>query len=419
MPNVDRYTSMETMKQKTVAVIGGGPAGMMAAGTACLYGACVTLYDHAGRLGKKLSITGKGRCNVTNACTIQEFLENVPRNPRFLYAALNAFSPEDTVAHFTSLGVPLKTERGRRVFPVSDKAGDITAAMRTYCAGAQCVFEHVKEITVCEDGKLTVQADTPRTFDAVIIATGGRSYPLTGSDGSGYRIARKIGHTITPIRPSLVPLESPSPLCEMMQGLSLKNVRVRVFDGNRRILFEDFGEMLFTHFGLSGPLILSASAHLGDTDLTTLTLSVDLKPALDDAMLEKRLLSDFSSCMNKDIINSLDALLPKKMHEPFLMQANIDPRKKVNSITKEERGRMAKVLRSFEFPLSAFRPIEEAIVTSGGVDVSQVIPKTMQSKRIPGLFFAGEVLDTDAYTGGYNLQIAFSTGYLAGKSAAE
>ncbi len=411
--------TMEFMKQKTIAVIGGGPAGMMAAGTALLYGGCVTLFDHTGRPGKKLSITGKGRCNVTNDCTIQQFLENVPRNPRFLYAALSAFSPQDTITHFTSLGVPLKTERGRRVFPVSDKAADITAAMRSYCDGAEWVFEHVKGVRVCEDGRLLVDADTERTFDAVIIATGGRSYPLTGSDGSGYRIARKLGHTITPIRPSLVPLESPSSLCEMMQGLSLKNVRVRVYDADHRILFEDFGEMMFTHFGLTGPLVLSASAHLGGSDLSDLTFSIDLKPALDDTTLEKRLLSDFSSCMNKDIINSLDALLPKKMHEPFLMLAQIDSRKKVHSITKEERGRMTKVLRSFDIPLSGFRPIEEAIVTSGGVDVSEVVPKTMQSKMVPGVYFAGEVLDTDAYTGGYNLQIAFSTGYLAGKSAAE
>ncbi|MBQ7314559.1 MAG: NAD(P)/FAD-dependent oxidoreductase [Clostridia bacterium] len=410
---------MTDLTQKQIAVIGGGPAGMMAAGTACLYGAAVTLYDHTGRLGKKLSITGKGRCNVTNRCTIEEFLENVPRNPRFLYAALNAFSPEDTIGHFTALGVPLKTERGRRVFPESDKAADITAAMRTYCEGADRVFEHVKAIRPQTDGTLTVVSDTERTYDAVILATGGRSYPLTGSDGSGYRIARKLGHTVTSIRPSLVPLESPSPLCEMMQGLSLKNVRVRVYDEAHRTLFEDFGEMMFTHFGLTGPVILSASAHLGDTDLSTLTVSIDLKPALDDATLEKRLLSDFSSCLNKDLINSLDALLPQKMHEPFLIQANVDPRKKVNSITKEERQRMLKVLRSFDIPLSGFRPIEEAIVTSGGIDVREVTPKTMESKLVHGLYFAGELLDVDAYTGGYNLQIAFSTGYLAGKSAAE
>ncbi len=410
---------MTDYTQKRIAVIGAGAAGMMAAGTAVMYGAAVTMYDHTGRPGKKLSITGKGRCNVTNACTIEEFLLHVPRNPRFLYAALNAFSPEDTMTHFTSLGVPLKTERGRRVFPESDKAADITAAMRSYAGGAQLVCEHVKQVVKQDDGTLSVEADSVRTFDAVIIATGGRSYPLTGSDGSGYRLARKLGHTVTPIRPSLVPLESTSPLCERMQGLSLKNVRVRVFDEQRRVLFDDFGEMMFTHFGLTGPLILSASAHLGDCDLTTLTLSIDLKPALDEQTLEKRLLSDFSQSLNKDLINALDALLPKTMHEPYLTYASVNPRKKVNSITKEERERLLHALRCFEFPLSGFRPIEEAIVTSGGVDVRQVTPKTMQSKLVEGVYFAGEILDVDAYTGGYNLQIAFSTGYLAGKSAAE
>ena len=405
--------------QKRIAVIGGGPAGMMAAGTALLYGAEVTLFDHVGRLGKKLSITGKGRCNVTNACTIEEFLENVPHNPRFLYAALAAFSPEDTVQHFTSLGVPLKTERGRRVFPESDKAADITAAMRSYCAGAAVRYEHVRAICPNGDGTLTVTADSETVFDAVILATGGRSYPLTGSDGSGYRLARRLGHRITDIRPSLVPLESSSALCARMQGLSLRNVGVRVQNSTGEVLYDDFGELMFTHFGLTGPTVLSASAHLGACDISALTLVIDLKPALSEQELEHRLLSDFSKNINRDFINSLDALLPKKLIEPFVDCTGIPQHKKIHSITKEERARILSLLKAFPIPLSGFRPIEEAIVTAGGVDVREVRPGTMESKLIPSLYFAGEVLDLDAYTGGYNLQIAFSTGYLAGKSAAE
>lgn len=401
-----------------IAIVGGGAAGMMAAGTAAAYGASVTLYEHAGRLGKKLAITGKGRCNVTNTARLPEFLDFVPRNPRFLYAALSAFSPEDTVAHFERLGVRLKTERGGRIFPESDKAKDIVDAMAAYASDAEKRFENVRTVRAEEDGGFTVCAASDEHYDAVILATGGRSYPLTGSDGSGHRLARRLGHTVTPLSPSLVPLESPDPLCKELQGLSLKNVRIAVKEGSKTI-YDDFGEMLFTHFGVSGPTILSASAHLGDKDISALTLHIDLKPALDEAMLDARLLSDFSERSNKDFSHALDALLPAKMKEPLIARSGIDPHKKVNAVTKEERRRLLRLFKDLTIPLSGFRPIEEAIITSGGVDVREIDPKTMESKRVPGLYFAGELIDVDAYTGGFNLQIAFSTGYLAGMSAAE
>lgn len=405
--------------QKRVAVIGGGAAGMMAAGTAVLYGAEVTLFESTDRLGKKLAITGKGRCNVTNRCTTEEFLENVRRNPRFLYAALNAFDTESTISFFESLGVALKTERGKRVYPESDRAKDIVDAMRSYSAGAQAVYKKVKSIKQRDDGTYTVTADTDYVFDAVIIATGGKSYPLTGSDGSGYRLAMRLGHTVTELTPSLIPIESSSEICKRMQGLSLKNVAIKIKSPTAEVLYEDFGEMMFTHFGVTGPMILSASAHLRDVDISTLTLHIDLKPALDEKTLDARLLSDFAANNNKDFINSLGALLPTKMIEPFITVTGIDAHKKVNSITKEERARILKSLKSLEIPLLRFRPIEEAIVTSGGIDVKEITPKSMESKIHRDLFFAGEIIDVDAYTGGFNLQIAFSTGYLAGKSAAE
>ena len=402
-----------------IAVIGGGAAGMMAAGTAISYGAEVTIYESTDRLGKKLAITGKGRCNVTNDCSTNEFLENVTKNPRFLYAALSAFSTEDTKSFFKSLGVELKTERGRRVFPVSEKAVDIVNAMRSYCSGARVIHHKVSAVKPCEKGFVITAGNKEQIYDKVIIATGGKSYPLTGSDGSGYKLAMKLGHSVTELIPSLVPLTSHSPLCRDMQGLSLKNVRIAIKNEAEQVLYTDFGEMMFAHFGVTGPLILSASAHLRSEDISTLTLSIDLKPALDEKALDTRLLSDFSKKTNKDLINSLGDLLPSKMIEPFIALTGIDGRKKVNSITKEERKIILNTLKDFRIPLDGYRPIEEAIVTSGGVEVKEITPKTMESKIIPGLYFCGEVIDVDAYTGGYNLQIAFSTGYLAGKSAAE
>ena len=402
-----------------ICVIGGGPAGMMAAGTAYLYGADVTIFESMPFLGKKLAITGKGRCNVTNASPIQELLENVTKNPRFLYSAFSTFTPEDVMATFENLGVSLKVERGNRVFPTSDKAKDIVDAMRKYCEGAKIIHEKVKKLYANKDGGFTVKTDKEYYFDRVIIATGGKSYPLTGSDGSGYRLAASLGHSVTELIPSLIPISSPSALCSDMQGLSLKNVAIKVLDQNENVVYTDFGEMMFTHFGVTGPMILSASAHLRSYDVSTLTLSIDLKPALDEKTLDARLLSDFKANANKDFINSLSALLPTKMIEPFISLTGIDERKKINAITKEERKTILATLKDFRIPLSAFRPIEEAIVTSGGVEVKEISPKTMESKIKPGLYFAGEVIDVDAYTGGFNLQIAYSTGYLAGKSAAE
>ncbi len=405
--------------QTKIAVIGGGAAGMMAAGTAALLGADVTVFESTDRLGKKLAITGKGRCNLTNRCTRDEFLENVTKNARFLYAALSSFDTEDTMTLFESLGVPLKVERGRRVFPVSEKAKDIVDALRSYASGANIIYKKVSSVKKTEEGFLITASGKELLFDKVIIATGGKSYPLTGSDGSGYRLSMKLGHSVTELIPSLIPISSSHPCCKQMQGLSLKNVKIEIKDKAERVIYSDFGEMMFAHFGVTGPIILSASAHLRGYNISDLTLSVDLKPALDDKTLDNRILSDFSKTPNKDLINALGDLLPAKMIEPFISMCGIDGRKKVNSVTKEERKALLRTLKCFEIPLEAFRPIEEAIITSGGIDVKEISPKTMESKLIPGLYFAGEIIDVDAYTGGYNLQIAFSTGYLAGKSAAE
>ena len=402
-----------------IAVIGGGAAGMMAAGTASLYGAEVTIFESTDRLGKKLAITGKGRCNVTNNCTRDEFLEAVTKNPRFLYTALAAFSTEDTMNLFESLGVKLKTERGRRVFPENEKAISIVNALKDYSAAAKIIHHKATRISKNENGFEVTAGKKSYAFDKVIIATGGKSYPLTGSDGSGYNLAMKLGHSVTELIPSLIPLTSYSPLCQQMQGLSLKNVKISIKDEAERVLYTDFGEMMFAHFGVTGPVILSASAHLRKYDISTLKLSIDLKPALDEKTLDQRLLSDFQKKSNKDLINALGELLPTKMIEPFIKLSGIDGRKKVNSITKEERRILLNTLKSFEIPLEGYRPIEEAIITSGGIDVKEITPKTMESKLVSGLYFAGEIIDVDAYTGGYNLQIAFSTGYLAGKSAAE
>ncbi len=411
---------METIK---IAVIGGGAAGMMAAIHAAEAGADVTLVERMNACGKKLRITGKGRCNVTNDCSLQDFLQNVPSNPRFLYGALSFFSTEDTKRFFEKAGVPLKVERGRRVFPVSDKAEDIVRALTDTCrrVGVKIQYGRAEKL-LTENGRimgLVVNGETVAA-DRVIVCTGGLSYPRTGSDGDGYRLAREVNHTVTPLTPSLVPIVSKSKLCPALQGLSLRNVALTVVDKlNGKTVYEDFGEMLFTHFGMTGPMILSASAHIPDVSSGKYEARINLKPALDEKILDERIRSDFAKYANKDFGNALDDLLPRKLIPIVISLSAIDPRKKVNSITKEERRALCDVIRGLRISLDGFRPITEAIVTKGGVSVKEINPKTMESKLCEGLFFAGEVLDVDAYTGGYNLQIAFSTGALAGISAAQ
>ena len=410
-------------ENKRVAVIGGGAAGMMAAIHAAYMGAEVTLYEKNDRLGKKLRITGKGRCNVTNDSSTEEFLQNVPTNPRFLYAALNRFSTADTMDFFEGCGVPLKVERGKRVFPVSDRASDIVRALadRMKDCGVKIVTDKITDIEISNGEVCGLRAaDKLYVADSVIICTGGRSYSVTGSDGDGYKFAKRAGHSVTELKPSLVPIVCEGNICPRMQGLSLKNVSLKVVRRDSgKCVYEDFGEMMFTHFGITGPMVLSASAHLPDISEGKYEAHIDLKPALDEAALDARIRSDFAKYNNKDFINSLGDLLPLKMIEPVVELSGIDPRKKVNSITREERHALLSTIKCIKLHLLRFRPIEEAIITKGGVAVNEVNPKTMESKLVRGLYFAGEVLDLDAYTGGFNLQIAFSTAVVAGENAAE
>ena len=411
------------MEATKIAVIGGGAAGMMAAIYAADAGGQVTLYERGNACGKKLRITGKGRCNVTNDCTLNEFLQNVPTNPRFLYSALNFLSPEGVQSFFEAGGVPLKVERGRRVFPVSDRAEDIVRCLVEAChqRGVRIEYGRVESL-ICEEATVRglVVGGKPVAADCVIVCTGGLSYPRTGSDGDGYRLAKQVGHTVVPTKPSLVPIVSRSKLCAELQGLSLRNVALTVTERQGdKVVYEDFGEMMFTHFGLTGPMILSASAHLPDIESGKYEAHINLKPALDEKMLDARILSDFAKYHNKDFLNALGDLLPQKLIPVAVRLSGIDPRKKVNSITKEERQALLAVIRDLTVSLDGFRPITEAIVTKGGVSVKEINPKTMESKLCAGLYFAGEVLDVDAYTGGYNLQIACSTGALAGASAGD
>ncbi len=403
-----------------IIVIGGGAAGLMAAGTAAEQGARVTLLETNEKVGRKLFITGKGRCNVCNNCDTQTVLQHVPVNPRFLYSALGCFSPADVMAFFEAHGVPLKTERGNRVFPVSDKSSDIIDALFTWVKRlGVTIIQKTAESLAITDGRITGVCAGGKTYhaDRVIIATGGASYPQTGSTGDGYRFAREAGHTLVPPNPSLVPLVESGDTCREMMGLSLRNVQVTVYEGGKQI-FCDFGEMLFTHFGLTGPLILSASAHMRHFGSKEYRIEIDLKPALDEKTLDKRLLGDFDKHKNSDFINALGDLLPRKMIPTVLRLSGIDPHVKVNSITKAQRASLLHTLKHFSVQVSGKRPIAEAIVTTGGVSVREINPKTMESKKCTGLYFAGEVLDVDAYTGGFNLQIAWSTGRLAGLSAA-
>lgn len=405
-----------------VAVIGGGAAGMMAAVRAAENGAEVILIERNDRCGKKLKITGKGRCNVTNACDVKEFISHVPTNPRFLYGALNLFPTEATMSFFENEGVPLKVERGRRVFPVSDRAEDVVSALvrKLKACGVRIIHGRAEKI-VLEDGEVRgcIVGGELVSADAVIIATGGKSYPGTGSDGDGYRLAAEVGHTVTPLIPSLVPLTSKSKICPSLQGLSLKNVSLSVTDTvTGKEVYSDFGEMMFTHFGMTGPMILSASAHLSPMVAGRYEAHINLKPALDEKALDSRILSDFAKYSNKDFINALSDLLPSKLIPVAVGLSEIDARKKVNSVTRAERAALCSVIRDLRVRIDGFRPIAEAIVTKGGVETKEINPKTMESKLCRGLYFAGEVIDVDAYTGGYNLQIAFSTGTLAGDSAA-
>ena len=393
---------------------------MMAAITAAGLGKSTLLLEKMNRCGRKISITGKGRCNVTNNCTSDDFFANIPTNPRFLYSAYAGFNSQDCMDFFERLGVPLKTERGNRVFPVSDKAEDIVRALEQGCEdyGVNRIFSKVTEI-ITEDGAVKGVKCGSRTYFApsVLIATGGKSYPGTGSDGDGYRIAEALGHTVTDIKPSLVPIESDDDYCREMMGLSLKNVVLTLKDTvKNKDIFSEMGEMLFTHFGVSGPLVLSASSHIPQVESGRYIFYIDLKPALDEKKLDERILRDFKEIPNRIFANSLSKLLPSKMIPTVVELSGIDGEKQVNSVTKQERQRLVSLLKAFPVHIRSFRPIAEAIVTSGGVKVSEVSPKTMESKLVKGLYFAGEILDVDGYTGGFNLQIAFSTGCLAGEN---
>lgn len=401
-----------------VIIIGAGAAGLMAACSAGECGHEVLLLEKNDRFGKKLAITGKGRCNVTNNCTKDELIKNTPRNGKFLYSAFRAFDAEDTMRFFADAGVELKTERGNRVFPASDRAGDIVDAlvntMKRY--KVTFVFGEAKELVITGGAFQAVNLSDGRclTGDRVILATGGLSYPKTGSTGDGYAMAGAVGHSIAPLRPALVPLVIRQSCCRDMMGLSLKNVSLTLFeDGVKRE--SDFGEMLFTHFGVSGPMVLSLSAHMRYAP-NRYALEIDLKPALDEAQLDKRLLRDFEKYAKRSYSNALVDLLPQKMIPVVVRLSDIDPLKPAGSIQKEERKRLLHLLKHFRLEVVDFRPISEAIITSGGIDVSEVNPSTMESKLVHGLFFAGELLDVNAYTGGFNLQIAFATGYLAGKN---
>ena len=400
-------------------IIGGGPAGMFAAITAAKGGQKVLLLERNDRLGKKLLITGKGRCNVTNDCTAQEILQNVPRNGRFLYSAMNAFPPEKIKEFLEENGCPVKTERGNRVFPVSDRSQSVLEAlqraMRRY--GVEVRTERVKGILTA-GGAVTGIRTQKGSMDAkwVILATGGLSYPTTGSTGDGYAMARALGHTVTPCEGSLVPLETEGPDCPEMQGLSLRNCGVKLLDAKGKVLYKDFGELLFTHFGLSGPTVLSASTHLKGEGCR---LVIDLKPALDEGKLNDRILRDLEMYKNRSMENALTDLLPRSMIPVVLRRLGVDPQMQANSFSKQQRRALVELLKAFSVTITGKRPVAEAIITTGGIKVGDIDPKTMQSKLVPGLYFAGEIIDCDAYTGGFNLQIAWATAYAAGLAVSE
>lgn len=398
-------------------VIGGGPAGMLAAITAASLGQQVLLLEKNDRLGKKLLITGKGRCNVTNNCSVEEVLKNIPRNGRFLYSALNGFTPEDVISFFEDRGCPLKTERGNRVFPVSDRSDSVLHCLKNELKiiGVSILQDRATKL-IAENGQIIGIQCEKHQIDCnwAILATGGLSYPTTGSTGDGYRLAEALGHKIIPQEGSLVPLSSMDGDCGKMQGLSLRNVGVKLINSNGRLLYKDFGELLFTHFGVSGPTILSASAHLDGDNCKVL---IDLKPALDEGKLNDRILRDLETYQNRTMENALTDLLPRSMIPVVLARLGVDPTLQANSFTREQRMALVGLLKAFSVDIAGKRPVAEAIITSGGIHTAEINPKTMESKLVKNLFFAGEIIDCDAYTGGFNLQIAWSTAYAAGNAA--
>lgn len=396
---------------------------MFAAHSAVCAGAQVTLVERNEKMGRKLYITGKGRCNLTNCCSAEEVLQNVPRNAKFLYSAMHQFPPKRTMEFFEEQGLRLKVERGNRVFPASDKAADVIDTLYYALKRQHVRFVRgiVKEIHArngqasgvsLEDGSLI-------SGDRVIVATGGCSYPLTGSTGDGYRLAQRLGHTVVEPRASLIPLVEAGEDCAKMQGLALKNIEIKVRNKKKRVIYQEFGELLFTHFGLSGPVVLSASAHMRDFDKDQYTVSIDLKPALDEKKLDERILRDFSQNLNREFGNVLGGLLPRLMIPVVVGRTGIPAETRVHDITKAQRRLLLETIKRFDVPVAGTRPVEEAIVTSGGIKVSEINPSTMESKQCAGLYFAGEVIDVDAYTGGFNLQIAWATGYSAGIHAVQ
>ena len=410
-----------------VVVIGGGPAGMMAAITAAENGNEVLVIEKMPSFGRKLLITGKGRCNITSSLYMSEFIKNTPGNGRFLYSAFQNYTNTDIIEFLKKQGLEVKEERGNRIFPVTDKSLDVLKCFTKRIDELKIQYKlntTVEKILIQNSEVTAVRTDKEKIkADKVILATGGKSYPLTGSTGDGYKIAKSLGHTITPIKPSLVPLEVyEKEECKKLQGLSLRNVGIKIVDvDKKKIIYEDFGEMIFTHFGISGPTILSGSAHLvryKDIDYLLrskyINVNIDLKPALTEEQLDDRILRDFKEFKNKQFKNSLDKLLPQKMISMIIKLSGIDENKKVNEITKDERKKLIQLLKNFTVTIKGFRPVEEAIITCGGIDIKEINPKTMESKLIKGLYFAGEIIDVDSYTGGFNLQIAYSTGYTAG-----
>ena len=412
-----------------VIVIGGGPAGMMSAITASENGNDVTLVEKMNSLGRKLLITGKGRCNITSSLNIEEFIKNTPGNGRFLYSCYQQYTNKDIIKFLKEQGLEVKEERGNRIFPVTDKSQDVLKCFTKKLKENKVKILYnmqVQKILVDEQREkaIGILANNEEMYaDKIILATGGKSYPLTGSTGDGYKMVEELGHNVTKIKPSLVPLEVyQKSLCQNLQGLSLRNIEIKILDKSKnKAIYEDFGEMLFTHFGVSGPTILSSSAHLvryknieDKLKNKEIILKIDFKPALSTKRLDDRILRDFTEFKNKQFKNSLEKLLPHKLINPIIKLSKIDPDKKVNEITKEERTRLVELLKNFTIEIKGFRPIDEAIVTSGGIKISEINPKTMESKLIKNLYFAGEIIDVDSYTGGFNLQIAYSTGFVAG-----